>query len=431
MRMARAAIIIGCGLLGYVAWTTVTSAHTTVATIGQQTARSIMGVRELRARLVELDESASNDLLAGGFGSASARARYDTSQQEVSRLLVQAAQSATNDNDRHAVDQVVGLVTRYNGLVQAARANNRQVLPVGASYQNVASKLMHQQLLPLVDQLDKSYTARMQYQYDRQVSAFTIGQVLGVGVGVMLIAVLVGTQLFLTRRTRRLINIPLAIGTAVVVVFTAWLSLGLHSSSTELSAGAKPAFDALYRLWQVRATATDAKGDISLFLIARGNGEAFEKSFTEKTTSLANAPTTDARSGQPAGRGEVRTGQMAEALKGVSSREQTDLLEEAVASFDSWMQFQNWIRELEKQGQHQQAVDLTLANDTGSATEAFQHFDQAIGKVMEINQRDFDQAIGQALGVLSWLIVAGVTVAVIVSILASVGLAPRLKEYQV
>src|SRR5262249_60272003 len=99
------------------------------------------------------------------------------------------------------------IILLYAGSVEAARANERQLLPVGAASLRHASSLMHQDLLLAADRLYGVEARRLEHEFLSAGSGSDVAVVVAVMMAAL--ALLVGTQLFLIRRTNRIFNVPL------------------------------------------------------------------------------------------------------------------------------------------------------------------------------------------------------------------------------
>ena len=108
-------------------------------------------MQTIETDLLVADANATNTFLVGGLESPQRRAAYDAALAEVAGLVSQAAQAQPADAD--ALAALNAHVLDYAGLVEAARANNRQGLPVGAQYLRQASNGLRADALPVADAL--------------------------------------------------------------------------------------------------------------------------------------------------------------------------------------------------------------------------------------------------------------------------------------
>ncbi|HRE02797.1 MAG TPA: hypothetical protein PLV68_15965, partial [Ilumatobacteraceae bacterium] len=126
-------------------------------------AQRLIAVQEIRSAVIEADSIATTSFLVGGLEPAEQRARYEE------RLATAANQMAEQQ-----LDQVSATLTTVAGLVEQARANNRQGFPVGAAYQRQASSVVRDDLLPALDVIERDTRTMVN---DAIASAHRIGWV--------------------------------------------------------------------------------------------------------------------------------------------------------------------------------------------------------------------------------------------------------------
>jgi hypothetical protein len=102
---------------------------------------------------------------------------------------------------------------------------------------------------------------------------------------------------------------------------------------------------------------------------------------------------------------------------------------ETLRAFGRYMEIDGRIRALERAGRHQQAVDLCVGTQSGQSDWAFAQFDAALGKTLDINQKEFDAAVIRGFADLAWLPTVSATAILLITLLAWFGIQPRLHEY--
>jgi hypothetical protein len=95
-----------------------------------------------RRALADADATVVSGYLSGGDESTAARQRYDDDIAAAASGLAAAAGRADDPATADRVAELARQLPVYAGLIEQARANNRQGLPVGASYLGRASDLM-------------------------------------------------------------------------------------------------------------------------------------------------------------------------------------------------------------------------------------------------------------------------------------------------
>ena len=103
--------------------------------------------QNLYADLSAADAAAATAYLSG-IETPQQRARYQQALADAASALADATAGATDAGTRKAVAEISAQLAAYTGLVESARANNRQGLTIGSAYLREASWLMQGTLLP-------------------------------------------------------------------------------------------------------------------------------------------------------------------------------------------------------------------------------------------------------------------------------------------
>ena len=351
----------------------------------------LVRVQTIETDLLVADANATNSFLVGGLESPQRRAAYDNALAEVAGLVSQSAQAQPADAD--ALAALNTHVLDYAGLVEAARANNRQGLPIGAQYLRQASNGLRADALPVADALVQANTERA------TASLSTAwGWVLPL-LGLAATAVFVVVQVRVARQFRRRINPGLLVGSLVLagLSLVSLVALGALASSV---GGARSSFDDVSNAGTSRVQANLAKSSESLTLIARGSGQAYEDSWKASSASV-----TDHLSG----------------------------IRDASVFTDQWDAYgavHTQIRTLDDGGSWDDAVALAIGSGKSSSNAAFAPFDQAVASfVSGTGTSAVDSLRGHHTG-----LVLGCVLTFVAGLGAawsgSRGIATRLREYR-
>lgn len=385
-----------------------------IRTVGTDAQPVVVESRSIQSSLSGADASAANSFLAGGVEPVDQRTRYLADIQQAQDQLAKAAGGGgATVKDQDAVQTIAESAATYTGLVESARANNRQGFPVGAGYLRRATSLLNSKILPAAASLYQESVIRLNAGY---AAASGKGTSVGVLVGaVVLFVALVQAQIYLRRRTKRVLNVGMAAATVMSVLLIAWTLFAVVTEGSQVSAAHERA-DALNTLAQARVTAFGAKSDESFALIARGNGAAQYKAFDTAVATL----------GAP----DFTKGLLGTAAQRAGAGAEQSSISDAVTAFKAYLAAHTKIQQLDSGGQAQQAAAAALAGGPGTANGAFDTFDQAIQKVSGLTQQEFDAHIrsarrrvtGVAFGIsLGFLIVAA---------LVLYGVQQRIGEYR-
>lgn len=315
-----------------------------LATVSQSEALVVLAQR-IQTELDDADAGEANAFLAGGIELADQRNRYAAGVSMAATDLTEAArQGGTTGAAGDAIRTIAQELPVYTGLIESARAGNRQNFPVGAAYLRAASRLMHDTIEPAATTLARLNAQRLN---DGEHSATAASDVVLVVASTALALAALGVlQVFLARRTRRALNAGLALATLVSVALAAVVLVELSSEQRSVLGADGRSYTAVAKLARSRALAFQAKGDESQALIARGNGQEY----------LADFHTIIAQVG-----GASDGGLIAGAQAAATTREATDALGSAVPALATYLRVHGLIESCDAGGQHDVAVALGLS----------------------------------------------------------------------
>jgi hypothetical protein len=224
---------------------------------------SIMHVTAARAALVEADAAAVRSFQTGEVGLTGPGDRYQNQIAVASQSLTQlAADSIAGAGASQTIQLVEGMLVSYVGLVEQADAHYRQdpgsVLAIADLW--YASRLLHNPEGGILAQLDalrevESRALAGQLDSGRMAVGWVVAWIAAV---VLLLALLVFAQVFLSGRFRRTFNVPLVGATAAALVLAAGMSVDFDAR--ERLTATSSASQAVVRHWQGQMDVTDRRG---------------------------------------------------------------------------------------------------------------------------------------------------------------------------
>ncbi len=228
--------------------------------------QQLIAVQDVQVRLVHADAIARENYLRGGIEDGSKRATYASELAAASDGLVSVANSVL-PNEAASLAGVSAQLSRYSGLVEQARANNRQGFPVGAAYLRTANTLSTDMATGL-QTVQASLRQQVNDNLDRADKAGVWMHLTGWPLAVMLV---VGGA-WMATRFRRLLNVPVAIAgliTLLMLVVGGTIQSSAMSDAESATAGTLQAADLAA---QARTAAFTAHAQEFSTLIARGSG---------------------------------------------------------------------------------------------------------------------------------------------------------------
>lgn len=393
IRAAMVAGVIAALVTGVTGWQAGNQQSGAVADVLTSSDR-LVAVQEVRNSLVAADSIATNAFLVGGLEPAGDRADYTAAINEAAKSLASLQFSTAEQTNRLA--DATSALTQYTGLVEQARAANRQGLPVGSAYLDQASTLLRQELLPALDDLTSTGADEVAGDFRRVSLAPWWTLALLVGLGLLLYV-----QWWDARRTHRRLNFGLMVAT-VSGITAAVLSIGLALVSATTANTRQESYRTTLAVSLATASAYDARSMESFTLIRRGSGAAYEEAF------------------------QVAAADSQQQLKRV---EGTDV-STSTALFEQWLNAHTEIRALDDGGDWDGAVAAAISTDPGSASAIFAEFAADSQTAMSTAH---DQMTSQLKAARLWAAVLGwlILLAGIVGALGAWrGLAVRLEEYR-
>ena len=231
--------------------------------------------QNLYAALSAADAAAATAFLSGGIETAAMRARYQQALADAASALADATAGATDADTRTAMAEISAQLSAYTGLVESARANNRQGFPIGSAYLREASSLMQTALLPGAERIYAGNLAAVDEDQRAVGSAPIVGLVLLV---LVLAAIGVGSVIVYAR-TNRQFNMGLVVAAAAVLLAIVWIVVATRLAAGNIEHSRTEGTARFGQLAKARILAEQARTDETLQLIARGDITASEKSF--------------------------------------------------------------------------------------------------------------------------------------------------------
>ena len=387
--IATAAVAVLFGLLAALGVGRRDSSLTAADAASQQ----LIAVQDVQVRLVHADAIARENYLRGGIEDGAKRAVYESELAAVGAGVVSVGNRVL-PAEANVLAGVSSQLTRYAGLIEQARANNRQGFPVGAAYLRTANGLSTTMVADL-----RAVQASLRNQVNDSLdSADSAGAWLHL-VGWPLLLLLVGGGAWVAFRFRRLLNVPLvlaAIATLLMLVVGGSIQA---TSMTDAEAATGSSLQAADLAAQARSAAFEAHAQEASTLIARGSGGA-DSAWQASVATVATAL--------------VRLCDIAGECA-------------ALSSFEAYADAHAALRADDDAGDWEAARAASL---DGAASVAFAEFDAVSSEVAAQLGDDAAAAMSAAPEGLATLRVFVFLGGLLVAALVLVGYGQRLKEYR-
>ena len=379
----------------------------------------LVATQQLLASLAEADAAASAAFLSGRDEDREQRRLYEEALARANAQLEDVSSLIGDDDDAHrALKDISVQVTRYAGLVEAARASNRANIAGGETYLVDALNLLGTTVADQVSTLTRITEDRFERDEDGRDATVLVAAV----AAALTLVTLVVAQRTVTRLSRRLLNIPLVVATLALLVATAWLLVAALRSGNDVEDARRLGFESIALTARIQSTGFRAKADQTVALITNDAGR--RASADQAATQLLSGPV---------------TGPELEAVRRGDAIGQSGLLAEAAARADSPRERAAVAEMVVRWQRYTATVDqLRAAADTnarravavGPGSSAFNGFNFSVESVLGDNRAQFLGGLEDAGDRLRGLPAITLLVPLAAMAAALLGFQLRINEYR-
>jgi hypothetical protein len=355
---------------------------------------------EIYRSLADADATAASGFLLSGLEPPAGRERYKQDISQAADTLAHASSQIGGSNS--AADPIVKIATQlpvYTGLIETARANDRQGWPVSGAYLRRASQLMQETILPAAEELHRIQSGELDAKY-AQARSVPVPALLG---GLVSLAALAYAQVFLCHRTNRILNVGLVAATTIVVIVTVWWGVAAGLAKHHLADARRHSEVVTDALGQAQIAMLKARSDESLALVGRSGGGAYERDFTAQA---------------------ARLDQVLSQAPGFMGRANVE------AATQAWLTAHRQVRALDDSGQYPQAIAFAVSDDPMGPSATFARLDRALADAISDERREFTIAVDRGRRVLSGLHIGTGLFTLLAAVGAAWGIGRRLEEYR-
>jgi hypothetical protein len=349
--------------------------------------------QNLYAALSAADAAAASAFLSSEIETGPMRKRYQQALADAASALADATAGATDADTRTAMAEISAQLSAYTGLVESARANNRQGFPVGSGYLREASSLMQTAVLPGAERIYIRHLAAV--DEDQRAVGSTPGA------GLVLLALVLATigvgSVLVYARTNRQFNVGLVVATAAALLAIAWIVVATRLAAGHIEHSRTEGTARFGQLAKARILAEQARTDETLQLIEHGDIVAGEASFNGHIGDLGKL---------------IGTGPSA-AADGVAK----------------WTASHRKQVEAYLGGDYPAAVAQAIGTDPGGSAAQFAAVESSLRDGIEHTRATLRDRVSTASARLAWSPAGTLVLMVVAAAAAVVGLWPRLKEF--
>jgi hypothetical protein len=423
-RWAALAVLIVWALCWFSA---LRAADVATRVIGHDTAPSISAAERIRTLLSDANGNLANIMLISQADPSAFVAAFRTDVSDAEQKLVEAAENITyGDAERVPIVTIMFGVAEYEQLVGQARALGS--VPIALK----ADDLMRNTILPSTEALDKANDDQLTAQYQDYLNSKWRLHGLAWLTSLVALAALGFIQFMIFRNAKRLVNPGLAAASLVVAAFSLFAIAALAASDAELKTAKSDAFDSIYALTTLQAVANDANATESYWLLGYDDPakrKAYEDLFKSLSREIVGIDLKEANAAEGARR--KFPGLLGDELSNITFEGELEAAEATLKAWGVYVAIDGQLRALQISGKHTDAVALDVGLKPGQSDWAFDQFQKALVRTIQINQDAFDAAIRGSERRINLFVYGALLIAwLAASGAAWHGLRQRLREYE-
>lgn len=474
-------ILLLCAIVLFGSQSAITRYQHAVERIGREAEPTVLTAEKLTQALADMDAEIADSAL----GNDAAWPLYVADSNRVSALLVRLSRDVGYSGTE--TTGLIDLVAELRGYFQKIGGASVTSAEITGTNEQMAmtttlwaSRLLRRDLIPRAQIIKARAGADLAEAY----ADYRNGSALALGLALLplllLLCMLLLTQLVLTRRTRRLVNLPLAVTALLLTGYVAWFGVTAAGDRAAIMSAKEDFFDDLKVVSDTTIAAQLMKADESMWLfeyrhvpfeerrLRQHYAHAFMNS-AEQLFDCAGPAAPDGAGKQPAidytavealaavlarcepllqgGQAKAGavpagfTGPLADELRrgsaGNESRDTSpaedaaarDAASSAISAFLSFLKIDRQVRLLALGGDRNQAVQLSIGHEAGAGNGAYGALSAALGRLVDLDEGGFMQRIDAAdrhIGVMS----AGLSIILVLTVFSAMaGLWPRYREY--
>lgn len=401
------------------------SVRNVAQSVGKETAPQIVAAKDIRATLASAHSNAMNAMLTKENQGGKFWSLYRKDMNTLHMQLVNASENISyGDEERIPLYTILSNISAYEYTVGGAVASGSKI---SVDQFMEANRLMQQKILPASSALNKANFTKLDSIYNSYTKNINNVVVFMLITGFIFLIVLIFTQVYLFKKTHRVLNIGLLTATILFSASLVYCGIALNSVKANLYTAKQEAFDSLNALWSAKAEAYNANAIESLYLLHNGTGIV-------QTADTINFNLSAARivsDNKAALAGDKFEGYLSDALNNVTLPGEKAEVTSAIKQWAIYVDIDKQIRSLEYDSKHDAAIALCVGDEALQSNYEFIKFDSILGEVIKTNQANFNYSINSAFKTLNIFpyINAGFLVLIIAACI--LGMKVRMDEYKI
>ena len=451
LRRAAGVIVVLAVVSGLVVLWAAGSIGDTARTIGRDAEPSVALALRMTATLADMNSAATADSLTDNGAAAGTSRAFRDGEAQLAADLVEAARNITyGDAEVGPLRDLQQALFNYEQAVTESRyigAGNPLITSRRVQW---ASRVNREFAFPAAQALADANASVLERSWSAYQTNWVIGALAGFVTLGALVAVLVAVQAWLLRRTRRVVNPPLAAATALCAVAALWFGSQAIAAHSLLRGAKQDAYDSLHVLFEAKANVNAVRADMSLWLLDPTVRVEAQERIAEAEQALIGDASRDpaqARAMVAGLQSALATEQSGDAARAISEvpkaggllgtelanitfgvQERTAATDAVTRLFDADAE----VRAVQTQAirDHSGAVARWLDERPGGSAADFAAEQAALDQTIEVNQSVFERDTAAVLSDAGLIAPVTLGTLVLVALLSVGGVWLRLREYR-
>ena len=420
-------------------------------TIGRDAEPSVALALRMTATLADMNAAALGDSLTDNGAAAGTSRAFRDGEVVLSRDLVEAARNITyGDAEADPLRALQQALLGYEEAVVESRYIGAGNALITSRRVQWANRVNRDIAAPQAQALADANASVLEARWTAYQTSWIIVGLAGFALLALLAAALVALQVWLLRRTRRVINPPLAAATLVCAAAALWFgnqAIGAHAT---LRAAKEDAYDSLHVLFQAKAAVSAIRSDMSLWLLDPAVRADAETRIAQSQQALLGPAATNATTARTLTTGllaALQSEQEGNAARALTQVPQTAGLlgtelanitfgsperEAATAAVTRLLTADAAVRATQANATQDRTAAVARWTDerVGGDVPLFTSVQNALDRTIAVNQAEFDRdttAVASTAGMVAPVILGALVLTVL---LALGGVWLRLREYR-
>jgi hypothetical protein len=374
-----------------------------------------LSAQQMYQSLSDADVTAATAFLSGRYPSLQARQSYDKDLARAATDLTSLSVAATASNQQllASLDAISTGLPVYKGYV--AQAQNEYTLGyllTGGSFMQVATEVMHLQLLPAARTIYAQENAGLTTASAQATGLPWIVVVLVLAIAIAV--VLLRAQRWLWQHTHRRVNYGLLGASLVLAVGVLWLIVAFVVARSDLQRGVGHGSTPAETLAQAAIDAQQIRGDELVNLISRSGETTFVKDFESVRGQLGPGP------------GTLLSSAAATSPSGAGVQAATA----AARDVQAWYRVNDQAYSLDKKAQYSAETQLVIGPGPAGSTAGFNTVEGDLHRAIAADQVIFQGSATSGQNAFTGLEAGIIVIAVLMALGCAWGLNIRLAEYR-